>query len=76
VVTKGDAAAERDICRDVLHAFGVQRGLEFRRHEAITFARVDEADEVNDKHAHVESDGDNDQAKDAREKVLEPDSLS
>jgi hypothetical protein len=53
-VTKRDAASERDVGWNILHTLGVQSGLELRRHEAITFARVDKANEVDPEHGHVE----------------------
>lgn len=74
VVTEGDTRAERHISRNILHALGIQGVLELGRHETITLARVDQADEVNSEHGKVESQRNHDQTEDTREQVLEPQS--
>jgi hypothetical protein len=75
VVTNADTGAEGNVRRHILHGLGVQRSLELRRHEAITFSRVDQAEEVNTEHGHVETQGNDNQTKNAGEEVLEPQSL-
>jgi hypothetical protein len=55
-MTKRDAATVRDIGGDILHALGVQRGLELGGHETISITRVDEADEMDREQGHVEGD--------------------
>ena len=72
VVTKRDAASKSNVCWHVLHPLRVQGGLELRRHETITVARVHQAEEVNTKHGHVEGDRNNDQAEYAGKEVLKP----
>jgi len=74
-VTNADSRTERNIGGNVLHALGVQSGLEFGRHEAIALTRVDQAEEVDRKHAHVEPNRDDNQTKNTGGKVLEPNSL-
>lgn len=73
VMTERNTRTESDISSDTLHALAVESRLELGRHETITIARVDKADEVDGEHAHVEGDGDDDQAEDASKQVLEPD---
>ena len=67
---KSDAAAHEDVDGDVLHALGVQGGLELGAHETIAVPGIDEAEEMNAKHGHVEGDGDDDQTEQACHKVL------
>lgn len=74
VVAEADTRAKCNIGRDISHGLCVKGGLEFAAHEAITVAGVDEADKVDRKHSHVESDGDDDQAESASKEVLEPNS--
>ena len=71
-VTEGNAASVGDIGWHILHTLGVQGGLELRGHETITFAGVDQADEVDCEHGHVERDGNDDQTEETGEEVLEP----
>lgn len=72
VVTETDARAKSHVCGDIGHSLGVECGLELAAHEAIAITRVDEANKVDGKHGHVEGDWDDDQAEDAGEEVLEP----
>lgn len=69
-VPDGNTAAQKDVSRHILHALGVQSRLELRAHEAITFARVGEAQEVDTKHGHVEGKRDDNQAESAGHEVL------
>jgi hypothetical protein len=71
-VTERNTASIGNIGWHILHTLGVQGGLELRRHETITFAGVDQADEMNCEHGHVEGDGNDDQAEETSEEVLEP----
>ena len=71
-VTQRDTASIGDVSRNSLHALGVQCRLEFRGHEAVTFARVDQAEEMDSEHGHVERDRNDNQAEHAGEEVLEP----
>ena len=75
-VTERDTASIRNISRDILHTFRVQRSLELRGHETITIAGIDQADEVDTEHGHIERDGDDNQAEQTGEEVLEPQSRS
>jgi hypothetical protein len=75
-VAERNAAAVCNIGWNVLHALGVQCGLELGGHEAITVTRVDQADEMNREHGHIEGDWDNDQAEQASKEVLEPETGS
>lgn len=75
VVAQRDTASESHIGGDVLHALAVEGRLELGGHETITVTRVDETEEVNGEHGHVECDGNDDEAEDAGEKVLEPEAL-
>ena len=72
VVAETDSGAKGDVGGHIRHALGIQRGLELGRHEAISIARVDEAEKVDREHAHVEGRRNDDQAEDAREEMLEP----
>src|SRR3569833_2163184 len=74
-VPDGDAAAHQYIDGGVLHALGVQRGLELGAHEAVAVTGVHEADEVDGEHAHVEGDGDHNQAENTSHQVLGEDAL-
>jgi len=49
--------------------------LKFGRHEPIAISGIDEANEVNGKHEHVEGYGNTYQTEGAGEEVIEPDSL-
>lgn len=73
-VTERDTTSVCDIGRYVLHALRIQGCLKLGRHEAIAVTGIDQADEVDTEHGHVKGDGDNDQAKQTGEKVLEPQS--
>lgn len=73
VVPERDAGAEGNVGGHVGHGLAVERGLELGRHEAVAVARVDEAEEVDGEECHVDGGGDDDQAEDAGEQVLEPD---
>ncbi|KAI9163621.1 LOW QUALITY PROTEIN: hypothetical protein HJFPF1_05242 [Paramyrothecium foliicola] len=75
-VANGDTAAQNNIGGDILHALGVEGGLKLGAHEAISVTRVAEAHEVNRKHGHVESGGDNDEGECASHEVLGQKSLA
>lgn len=70
VMSDADAGAECNVGWSVAHALGVQGGLELGAHESITLSWVGEAEEVNGKHSHVESNWDDDQAEHSGENVL------
>ena len=72
VVTQADSRAKCNIGRYIGHSLGVEGRLELRGHESISIARVDEADEVDGEHGHVEGHWDDDETEDPREEVLEP----
>ena len=72
-MAQADSRAESNIGRYIRHALGVERRLKFRRHEAITITRVDQADEVDSKHGHVEGHGDDDETEDPCKEMFEPD---
>lgn len=73
VMAQTDARAKSHICGHICHSLGVEGGLEFAAHETIAVTRVDQTDEMDREHGHVEGDGDDDQAEDASEEVFEPD---
>lgn len=75
VVAERDTRSEYDICGYILHALAVEGGLKLGRHETIAVAGIDEAEEVNREHAHVEGDWNDNQAEDTGEEVLEPNAL-
>lgn len=75
-VAERDATAIGDICWYVLHSLRVQCGLKLRRHETVTVTWVDQADEVNREHGHVEGDWNDHQAEQTCEEVLEPETGS
>ncbi len=54
-VADRNTAAHQHIDRNVLHALGVERGLELRAHEAIAIAGVDEAEKWTPNMAMLES---------------------
>lgn len=56
MVSDANPTAKSYVYWDVLHGFGVESGLEFRAHESITVAWVDQAKEVNAKHCHIKCD--------------------
>ena len=72
VVTQADSRAKCNIGRYIGHSLGVEGRLELGRHEAVSVTRVDEADEVDGEHGHVEGHWDDDETEDPREEVLEP----
>ena len=72
VVANADARSKGNVGWDISHTLGVKGGLKLAAHEAVAITRIDEAEEVDSKHAHVEADGDNDQAEDASKKMLKP----
>lgn len=72
MVPDGNSRAIRHICRNTVHALGIESGLELGGHEAVTIAGVTETGEVDDEHGHVECNRDNNKAEHACEKVLEP----
>jgi hypothetical protein len=74
-VTNADSRAKGDIGGNVLHGLGVQSCLELRRHESVTFSRVDQAHEVNSEHGKVEPKRDNNKTEDSGEEMLEPQAL-
>jgi hypothetical protein len=74
-MTKSDSGAVDNISRNVLHAFGVKSGLEFRRHEAITFSRVHQAEEVDAEHCNIEAKGDDNETEESGKEMLEPQAL-
>lgn len=76
VVAEADPATKSDIGCNVGHALVVEGSLEFRRHEAVTVTRVDQAEEVDRKHADIEANWDNDQAEETGKEVFEPQALS
>ncbi len=76
VMSDTDSAAHDHVNGYVLHGFRIQSSLELRRHEAITVAWVDKAEEVNAKQSRVEGDGNDDKAEEAGKEVLEPQTLS
>lgn len=69
-VSDRNATAHENVGRNVLHALGVERGLEFGAHEPIALSRVLKTEEMNSEHGHVEREGDDDQAENARHEVL------
>jgi len=69
-MSDADSAAHQHVGGNVLHALGVQGRLELRAHEAVALAGVDEAEEVDSKHGHVEGHGDDDQGEDTGHEVL------
>ena len=75
MMTYRDSATEDDINRDVLHGFRVEASLKFGRHETIAVSGIDEANEVDGEHEHVEGYGNAYQTEGASEEVFEPDSL-
>ena len=76
VMSDTNPATHDNVNRDVLHSFGIEGSLEFRRHEAVTIAWIDEADEVYAKQGNIESEWDHDQTEESGKKVLEPQTLS
>lgn len=76
VVSNADAGAECNIGWGIAHALGVESGLKLGTHESIAFSWVDEAEEVDREHAHVESDWDHNQAEGSGEDVLGHESWS
>lgn len=71
-VTNADLAAHHNICGNAGHSLAVERRLELGAHETVSLARVDQAEEVDGKHGHVEGKGNNDQGEDASHEVLGP----
>lgn len=74
-VTDADARSKCNIGGNVLHPLRVQGCLELGRHESISIAGVDKAQEVDSKHGAVEAEGNNNQAEDTSKEVLEPQAL-
>lgn len=71
-VADAHAAAKCDVGSNIVHALVVESCLEFGAHEAIALAWVDQAEEVNSEHGHVEGDGNNDEAESPSHQVLAP----
>lgn len=65
-----DTAAHQDVGGHILHALGVQGGLELGAHETISLAGVHQAQEVDGEHAHVDTRGDHDETDSASQEML------
>lgn len=72
-MTDGELGADGDVRKRVRHSASSERVLELRAHEPVAVARAAEDHEVDLEHAHVEEDGDDDQAECAGNKVAQPD---
>jgi hypothetical protein len=71
-MTDADPGTKGDICWDILHAFVIEGGLKFRRHEAVPVSGVHQAEEVNRKDSNVKSNRDNNKAKHTCKEMFEP----
>jgi len=49
-----DSATESNIDRNILHRLGVESSLELRAHESISITGVNQAEEMDPEHCHVE----------------------
>lgn len=67
--------AKGDVGRGISHRLAVECGLELAGHKSITITRVHQAEEVDGKHGHVESNGNDDKAECSGTEVLAPDTL-
>jgi hypothetical protein len=54
VMSYADSTSKRYVDWDILHSLRVESGLEFRAHEPITISWIDETEEMDSKHGHVE----------------------
>lgn len=72
-VSDADTATKSDVGGHILHTLGVEGRLELGAHEAVAVTRVDQAEEVDGKHGHVEADRNNDEGEGASHEVLGPD---
>jgi hypothetical protein len=70
MMSDADSTSKCYIDWDILHSLRVESGLEFGAHESVAIPRVDEADEVDSKHSHVERDWDYDEAEDSGNEML------
>ena len=71
-MAESDFGTVGNIGRDSSHLLGVQGRLELSRHETISVTGVDEAEEVDPEHKHVEAQRDSDQAESTSSDVLDP----
>lgn len=71
-VANSDSRSKNNISGSIHHTLVVEGSLELRGHEAIAFAGIGEAEEVDGEHAHIDRHGDNNKAKSTSEEVLEP----
>ena len=69
-VPDGNTTTHKNVGRDILHSLRVQSRLELGAHEAIAFARVGKAQEVDSEHGHVKGKRDDNEAKNAGHEVL------
>lgn len=74
-MTETDSGTKRDVGRNILHRFVVQCRLELRRHETVSLSRVYQAQEMDGKHSTVKSNWNDDEAEEASEEMLEPQTL-
>jgi len=62
VMSDADSATKCNIDGYILHRLGVESSLELGAHESISITGVNQAEEMDTEHRHVESDGDNNKA--------------
>jgi len=71
----GDAATKGNVGRNILHSLGIECCLEFRRHETIAVAGVDQTQKMDGKHAHIKGKRDDNETEKSREEMFKPQSL-
>jgi len=70
MMSYADSTSKCYIHWDILHSLRVESSLEFGAHEPVSVSRVDEADEVDPKHGHIERDRDYDEAENSGNEML------